>query len=231
MTLGIGLNQISQIDLSNNKQLDIFNANSNPLTSLNLSNNTFLTQALLDYTNIAELDISKLEMLRYYYVNGTKLKTIDASKNIGLIGLQAIDCPDLESINVKNGSNINMNMCVTTSDPKLRCIQVDDPAYSSTAFLWEKDETATYTTDCALLAVNDSQLTDNLMVYPNPTSDILHVNSKSYSISVTNFTGQVVKTAKNAESIDISRLPIGTYLVIIQREANGPRITKKIIKK
>ncbi len=231
MILGIGVNQITHIDLSKNKQLDILNLNSNPLASLNLNNNTFLTQVLLDYTHVTELDISKLEMLRYFYVNGTKLKTIDASKNTALVGLQASHCADLESVDVKNGNNVNVSLCVTEQDPKLRCIQVDDAAYSSSAFLWQKDETATYTEDCALLAVNDSQLSEYLMIYPNPTADILNVNTKAYAITVTNFAGQVVKTAKNVDSLDMSHLPCGAYIVNIQREQNGTYITKKVIKK
>lgn len=231
LTLGVGVNQISQLDLTNCKQLDIINANSNPITTLSLSNSTFLTQVLLDQTQISELDLSKLEMLRSLYLNGTKLKNIDLSRNGALLAFQASDSPDLESINIKNGNNVNMTLCVTTNNPKLRCIQVDDPAYSATAFLWQKDPTATYISDCALLAVTDSQLDDNLFVYPNPTIDILNISSKANNISVMNSAGQVVKQSQNSESIDLSTLPAGIYFVNIQRKINGPTVIKKVIKK
>ncbi len=232
-TLGIGFNQISQIDISKNTLLDIFNANGNPLTTLDVSKNIYLAQLLLEYTDLTSIDISKLEMLRYFYVNGTYLEDIDASKNIGMIGLQASDCPELKTVNMKNGNNLNVSLCVTTNDPKLTCIMVDDPEYSSTATtsLWQKDDTATYTTDCAFLSSNDSQLDKDLMVYPNPTADILYINNEVYSVSVTNYVGQLVMTAKNSNSIDISRLPVGTYLINIQQKPNGSFIIKKVIKK
>lgn len=231
ITFGIGLNQISSIDISKNTLLDIFNANGNPITTLDVSKNIYLAQLLLEYTKLEAIDISKLEMLRYFYVNGTNLVTIDASKNIGMIGLQASYCPQLTSVNMKNGFNTNMSLCVTTNDPKLTCIMVDSPSYSSSALLWEKDSTATYTTDCQLLSVSDSQLDNNVMVYPNPTADILNINEEAHSVSLTNYAGQIVMNVKNVKSVDISRLPIGTYIVKIQRKANGSYITKKVIKK
>ena len=230
MTLGIGLNQISQIDLSKNKQLDIFNCNGNPLTQLDLTNNIYLSQLLMDNTQVTEIDLSALEMLGYVNANATKLKQINLS-NSPIIELQASDSLELEYVNMKNGNTINALLCITRNNPKLRCIEVDDPQYSENADLWEKDETATYTTNCALLSASEVQNGDNLTIYPNPVADVLRINEKIHSAVVMNSAGQTVLTANDTEQINVAHLPAGVYILKIQQRPNGAYLVKKLIKK
>jgi len=63
---------------------------------------------------------------------------------------------------------------------------------------------------------------DNFIVfiYPNPATDMLHIQSESdeiFNVSITNICGKVVYTAlTNDRSIDVSQLPPGMYFIKIQ---------------
>lgn len=74
----------------------------------------------------------------------------------------------------------------------------------------------------------------NMSVFPNPTSDYLHINSteKLKSITVFDFLGKNIltkNTFSNEEKIDLSKFNSGIYLVKIESE-NGKIKTQKIIK-
>ena len=83
----------------------------------------------------------------------------------------------------------------------------------------------------AVLAVNEFTLTDFTM-YPNPTSGVLQINSKTQIayIEVSNYLGQVVMKVNNQNIINISELATGLYFVKI-KDLNGNSGIKKIVKK
>ncbi|OCA69070.1 hypothetical protein BBI01_17820 [Chryseobacterium artocarpi] len=229
--IGIAYNQIKNIDLSQNTLINIFNGTGNPIESLNVSKNIYLTQLLIDETSISDLDVTMLPMLGYLYVNKTNLKNIDASQNSNIFGLQASGCPNLETVNMKNGNNTNVVLCVTTNNPKLTCIQVDNAEYSSNAFLWEKDETATYVTDCALLSSTEVETSKNITPFPNPTQNFVNINEIAYSMALYSSNGNLVISGKDTKKIDMSKLPSGVYYLQIKMSAKEAPITKKIVKK
>ncbi len=72
---------------------------------------------------------------------------------------------------------------------------------------------------------------DKIAFYPNPVKDILTISSskKINSISVYNTAGQLVKTSQNLNTIDMSSLSAGVYL--IKTDAEGKTETAKVIKK
>lgn len=72
---------------------------------------------------------------------------------------------------------------------------------------------------------------NNLKIYPNPTSDILNIQTDLAieSISVYNQLGQLVKNQKQ-QSIDLTNVPNGLYILQIKLE-DGQTATQKIIKK
>lgn len=83
------------------------------------------------------------------------------------------------------------------------------------------------------LGLSDSQLFD-FSYYPNPVKDILNIKTKAdvKSVSVYNIAGQeVISNAKLSKGqLNISRLPIGTY-VVKANFADGKTKNFKIIKK
>lgn len=74
----------------------------------------------------------------------------------------------------------------------------------------------------------DSQ---NNTVYPNPTTGLVTIQSNDVieSVKVIGMLGNVLKTYTNTNSIDLSDLSSGNYLVNIIT-ANGETTTKKIVK-
>ncbi|MBK7181520.1 MAG: T9SS type A sorting domain-containing protein [Bacteroidetes bacterium] len=87
------------------------------------------------------------------------------------------------------------------------------------------------TSACVNITVTNiaSYAVTNTMVYPNPTTGILNIQSNDVikAIVIYNTLGAVVKT-ENEKSFTIAELPVGVYFINIQTENNS--ITKRIVK-
>lgn len=227
--LTLGYNNIPTLDLSKNTLLDIAMLQGNPLTTIDVSKNIYLTQLVVDDTDLTNIDISMLSMLRFFYANFTSLEKLDASKNESLIYISAVNS-GMSFINFKNNNNTNVFGFFATNSPNLKCIQVDDPAYSSSQPLWEKDSTAVYATDCSSILATGEVKHKKLSVYPNPTTGMLYLNEKASVISVYNTAGQLVADFEDAESVNLSKLPAGTYFVKTFNNNDKAYTTTKVIK-
>ena len=61
-----------------------------------------------------------------------------------------------------------------------------------------------------------SQELSGIQVYPNPATDLIHIQDvEAAEIQIFNALGQLVKTVKGTNEIDVSDLPSGTYLLHI----------------
>ena len=69
---------------------------------------------------------------------------------------------------------------------------------------------------------------NELITYPNPTSDYIYVNKK-VDITVVNMLGNIIISKKQINVLDVSVLTPGVYNLII--EHNKIKTNKKIIKK
>ncbi|MBO6026255.1 MAG: T9SS type A sorting domain-containing protein [Bacteroidales bacterium] len=70
----------------------------------------------------------------------------------------------------------------------------------------------------ATLGVDENQMAEGLRVYPNPTDDVLHLetmntSSQPMEYRVTNMLGQVLMSGQTTNEINISALPDGLYFV------------------
>ncbi len=96
--------------------------------------------------------------------------------------------------------------------------------------------TSVYSVDPLIgyVGVNENEADNELIVYPNPATDIVTINvpSGTEKLTIFNVTGQVVNTYNNpqkVEEINVSNFETGVYFVQIQ---NGDAIlTKKLIVK
>jgi hypothetical protein len=84
-----------------------------------------------------------------------------------------------------------------------------------------------------VMMINSSESSDEISVYPNPTSDnlvVLHNGNESFTIEVLNNMGQLVMRIpgnKSPKTMDVSSLPGGVYFVQIL--FSGKRLTTKVV--
>ena len=228
--LAMGYNTISSLDLSKNTILNIALLQGNPLTTIDLSKNSYLTQLVVDDTDITTIDISMLSMLQYFYASYTNLETIDGSKNEDLIYINAVECPVMKFINFKNNHNNNVYGFFAINSPNLKCIQVDDPVYSSSQQLWQKDSTAVYATDCSTILATGETSNKKTAAYPNPTKGMLYFSEKANDVTVYNAVGQIVAAFKDTDSINLESLSAGNYIVKTTNSKDQSYTITKVIR-
>jgi hypothetical protein len=80
-----------------------------------------------------------------------------------------------------------------------------------------------------LLSINSPSFSNTIKLYPNPTENLLHIQSDKYieNIKIYSLQGQQIKEGSNT-TIDVSALSKGLYFV--QVSINGETLTKKFIK-
>jgi hypothetical protein len=103
----------------------------------------------------------------------------------------------------------------TSSVPTIFCNQI-----------WQKINEL----DCNL-AIDEQQLT-NIAIGPNPATNsitITNIRSENYECEIFNIIGNSVMKVSNQNTIDISKLAAGVYMVLV-RQGNQTQI-QKLIKK
>lgn len=101
---------------------------------------------------------------------------------------------------------------------------------------WDFAKIETFsTTNCSVLSINENTISKLIDIYPNPTNDNISISNNTQlnlGIQIYNVIGNKVLEAQNitakAQIINLTTLKSGVYLV--QINANGNRITKRLIK-
>ncbi len=95
--------------------------------------------------------------------------------------------------------------------------------------------TNTFQTTFVNTLSNENFLLNEILIYPNPTNEILNINYGTNNIDIKSIEiydmlgKKVYQNNSKVESIDLSNFNIGIYLIEISTENNG-KITKKLIK-
>ena len=224
-TLIVSNNQLTRLDLSQNTNLIFLDASNNPLTTLILAsddiakssdsktsqqaifapNNNILNIDIHD-TDLVEIDLSNAPNLESFYAQGSKLTSLDVS------------------------NNGNLTVLNITNNP-LTCVQVSQTQLNSLPSDWEKDAATVYNTDCqSYLGVDDEILSEGLILYPNPVSNILTVDSKVQieKVEIFNILGQKdVEINSGFDSILLNNLTRGFYIIKVYSE-KGTTVRKLI---
>ena len=218
------LNQLTTLDISNNSALVLLDCNYNQLTSLDITQNTSLYYLYCNHNQLTTLDVDVNTDLRYLYCNLNQLTSLDVSSNVNLTIL-GCGFNQLTSLNIANGKNYILNDFFAENNPNLTCIQIDNTPKSS----WQKDVTASYSTNCAL-STNNFELSKQVTIYPNPAKDHFQIDLENSlelkTITVYNNLGQQVVTT-NSSKVNTSTLSKGMYYVEIV--TNTGKANKKII--
>ena len=87
------------------------------------------------------------------------------------------------------------------------------------------------------LGITDEVLFNDFKIFPNPTADIVHINftkSSDYTMQVTDMNGKILlvkNTNQPDNTLDISRLARGVYLLLLKDTAKHAYNILKIEKK
>lgn len=226
-------NQLSTIDVSQNSFLELLWLDSNQLTTIDVSQNPLLQNFTFANNHLTTIDVTQNPNLIYLDIYSNQLTTLDVSQNPSLIELLCFN-NQLTSLNLKNGNNTNLIAFNATNNPNLTCIEVDDAAWSTTNWWTQIDGTSTFVnnqTECSTLSNLEYNLAD-YSVYPNPVKDQFTVslqNNSTYILLSVN--GKVLQKGNfniGDNSLNISNLPSGMYF--LQVEFTQGISTKKIIK-
>lgn len=90
---------------------------------------------------------------------------------------------------------------------------------------------ATYYIDCQHINVEENIIRETVEIYPNPVDNILNINGMNLNqITIYNYLGQkVLNVICNSNSIDVSNLPKGIYLINMIDDS-GKSVISKIVK-
>ena len=103
-------NQLTSLDVSNNTALTDLSCGSNQLTSLDLSNNTALMYLNCRYNQLTSLDLSNNTALTYLDCYNNQLTSLDVSNNTALTKLYCSD-NQLTSLDVSNNTALTYLYC------------------------------------------------------------------------------------------------------------------------
>jgi hypothetical protein len=186
--------------------LQAFNNN---LTTVNLSQNTKITQLLLEGNSnlTGSLDLSAMTALTDFKAHTTLI----------------------ESINVANGNNTNFSRFECYSNTSLTCVQID-AGFSITA-VWSVDNNAVFSENCYVLSTLSFEINEaKVSLYPNPTTSVLNIKMDSNLKRATIYSVLGTKVLEtSSKNITTSNLNKGIYLLKIETD-NGNISTKRFIK-
>jgi Leucine-rich repeat (LRR) protein len=220
-------NQINNLDIASCISLTNLRVKNNQLTDLNTSNCPSLIYLYGENNLITNLDVSANIALQNLIVTDNLLTDLNISQNISLAYLYTQN-NTLTNLNVANGNNVNM-VLIATGNPYLNCIQVDNAAWSTTNWLGV-DSHSSFSENCSL-AVNEFNLENSIVIYPNPAKDNFSISSNRLSrigtITIYNSIGKMIYFSNTiTESVDASQLSNGIYTLKLTN--NNQVIIKKI---
>lgn len=223
-------NLLATIDTSKNLKLTSLWCGGNRFTSLDVSRNPQLESLYCEDNKITDLNLSKNTALSSLSCGGNLFTTLDISNNINLTWLYCPRNPLLMNLNLKNGNNTKLRSIYIVDNPNLTCVQVDDINYANSqpSYLWNKDGTASYNTNCLLSTAEIEK--PQIKIYPNPAKEVLNFSEEVSNVRVSDFSGKIVKHISSSEkSINISKLAKGTYIISVTTKT-GKTINKKFTK-
>lgn len=85
--------------------------------------------------------------------------------------------------------------------------------------------------DCGSILKTGENGKQSVILYPNPTSGLLHVNGMQLEkASATDASGKSILLHRNGNEVNLEKFPKGTYILQLQ-DRDGKRYSEKVIKK
>ena len=104
---------VTNLDVTNNKDLISLNCSDTNLTELDITHNTNLTTLMCDGTDISNLNTTNNPELDSLYCSGTNIRSLDISRNRKLTELNCSDT-HIEDLNLTRNSQLKKLECYNT---------------------------------------------------------------------------------------------------------------------
>ena len=202
--------------------------------NINQVENLFISnRGIVDLTGIEDF-----ESLKLLNCNGNNLTELDLSNNKELQSMYCVG-NNLDRLNVKNGRNGILRYFSAQNNPNLYCIEVDRPALANNgvAFYrnWIKDSHAIYRRNCSTSRNSKEKMRTNqsysktVKVYPNPATSNITIESTEAikKLEIRDVNGRIVISQEYTNTIDVSELSKGLYLVTVVTESQN--MVKKVL--
>lgn len=239
-----GITDITGLEYFQN--LKILNLPLNQIASVNTSVLSTLIERLALYQNpIPSLDTSYFPNLYFVAIFDSQVSTLDFGSNPNFVSLLTRNCPNLTSINIKNGNNQSFTSSVEVTDCWSNCPNLTNVCVDAS----EMTAVQNYLTNCGhnmsvvnvnsncALSSNEYALGSGITIAPNPSSGVFTIafsEVTSATIGVYNVLGQQVMSLDCARDdknviIDLTGYPSGVYLMVIESEQGI--VKERVIKK
>lgn len=238
-----------ELGLDNQQDEYVLTRNITPVNTLDVSNREIsdLTGiqdfASINYLDASHNNISNLNLTgrdeteEYYFYNNKQLEYLDVSHN-ELEKLKVSQLPALKTLfannnrltklDVKNGNNTNFTAFNSLNNQDLVCIQVDNAQWSINNWT-DVDDWSSFDEDCEYLSIAENKI-DELMLFPNPTNDVIHFSKTVRDIKVFDLSGKLImKIDKPTNQINLIDLRPGVY-IINSTFGNNKQLKRKVIK-
>jgi len=236
-------NKLSSLNVDNNPELRTIQAGNNQMNQINVDKNTILTQLLLYSNQLSTIDIEQNILLESFNCSNNQISILNTSLNTELTQIICFD-NQIESLDVstntslerfnsrnnkltflnfKNGNNTIIIQFISSGNPNLTCIEVDDKTYSASNWT-DIDAASTFVnneTECNALAIEDFIIA-GFNLYPNPVSNQLTIIGKNMivnEVDIYDHTGRMVKNIKwKGNSTNLNSLAPGIYILRIRTD-------------
>ena len=174
------LNQLTELNLNNNKNLNFLECGSNNLDSLNVDSLN-LTHISCSYNNLSVLkfnnssdlihlncavnslktiNLTNNQLLEELLGSNNRLKELDLSSHTNLSKVFLFD-NELTILNLQNGYNQNIVNLDVSDNPNLSCIQIDNVQEANSFVGWTKDNWTIYSEDCSNQDIRKTYIPDH----------------------------------------------------------------------
>ena len=207
-------------------------------------------------TSISDLQVLAGVPLDYFYLGGAKVVNLEGPDFTQLRGLGLGGCPNLHDISAAavsdslrfefifrdyvEANTLNRFPLTIRGCPMLSDCAIEPICQRQEAGLITRFEVGDNGIGCstpeeieeACMRVSTIEFVDTKgIVYPNPTSDLLHLMVDDLvSWMVINMTGQVCMRG-STNPLDVSALPVGVYVLRYQVAKNAPFSTIRFLRK